>query len=289
MTASSRPPTNFSYAGPDDPWLKRFVIRTIERMTGQPFLKSLYDDHLTNPIPGESFWDSAVRRLRLNVIANEDRLFQLPRTGPLVVVANHPFGVLDGLIICHLIARVRSDFVILTNALLTQSEELKSYLLPIDFTETEEALAINLKSRATAKHHLMGGGCLVVFPAGGVSTTPRLWNRAATDAEWKKFTGRLIHQCKAQVVPVYFAGQNSRLFQIASHISLTLRLSLLFKEVRDRIGSDIHVRIGNVIDFEHLPDPGNRQSFMDQLRNMTYALGSELQYTGRRTNQPRKI
>jgi putative hemolysin len=289
MITRSRDPVNFSYAAPDDPWLKRFVIRTIERMTGQPFLKSLYDDHLINPVPGESFWDSAVRRLRLNIVTNEDRLHQLPQTGPLVVVANHPFGVVDGLIICHLVARVRSDFVVLTNSLLTQSEELKSYLLPIDFSETEEALAINLKSRAAAKHHLMGGGCLVVFPAGGVSTTPRPWNKTATDAEWKKFTGRLIQQCRAPVAPVYFAGQNSRLFQIASHISLTLRLSLLFKEVRDRIGSDIHVRIGEVIDFERLPDADNRQSFMDQLRSMTYALASELQNSSRRPNQPGKI
>jgi putative hemolysin len=286
MIMPYRSPVNFSYAAPDDPWFKRVVIRTIERMTGQPYLKSLYDDHFTNPVPGESFWDSAVRRLQLNVVTNEDRLHQLPRTGPLVVVANHPFGVVDGIIICYLVARIRRDFVILTNSLLTQSEELKPYLLPIDFAETEEALAINLRSRAAAKHHLMSGGCLVVFPAGGVSTTPRPWNRTATDAEWKKYTGRLIQQCKAAVVPVYFAGQNSRLFQIASHISLTLRLSLLFKEVRDRIGSDIHVRIGEVIDFERLPSTDNRQSFMDHLRSITYALGSELQNSRRRRNQP---
>lgn len=281
MIDSSRTPVNFSYADPGDPWLKRFVIRTVERMTGQPVLRSMYEDHLTNPVPGESFWDAAVRRLQLNVVVNEDLLLQLPRSGPLVVVANHPFGVVDGLTICKLIAHVRSDFMILTNALLTQSEELRSYLLPIDFNETDDALAVNLKSRAAAKHHLMAGGCLVVFPAGGVSTTPRPWNKIATDAEWKNFTGRLIHQCKAPVVPVYFAGQNSRLFQLASHISLTLRLSLLFKEVRDRIGSDIHVQIGEVIAFEQLPNDENRQSFMCQLRKMTYALSSELKRSGR--------
>ena len=65
----------------------------------------------------------------------------------------------------------------------------------------------------------MHGGCLVVFPAGGASTVPTVWHKRATDAEWKIFTGRLISQAKAPVAPVYFAGQNSRLFQIASHIS----------------------------------------------------------------------
>ena len=74
-------------------------------------------------------------------------------------------------------------------------------------------------------------------PAGGVSTTPRLWDRRAIDAEWKNLTARLISQAKAPVVPLFFAGQNSRLFQIASHMNQTLRLSLIFKEVSNRIGT----------------------------------------------------
>lgn len=270
-------PLNFSYAGPDDPWLKRFVIRAIERMTGQPYLKSLYDDFRLNPVPGESFWDSAVRRLQLNIIVNEDGLAKLPGSGPLVVVANHPYGVLDGVVISHLVARRRADFRVLTNEVLTRAEEIKPFLLPIDFAETEEALATNLKSRAAAKKHLMEGGCLIVFPAGGVSTTPKPWARQAVDAEWKKFTGRLIQQCKADVVPIFFAGQNSRLFQLASHVSMTLRLSLIFKEVYDRIGTDVTVRIGAVIPFAELAGVSDRKLFMDQLRMMTYALGNGIE------------
>lgn len=289
MTEQAQTSLNFSYADPTDPWIRRVIIRTIERMTGQPFLKSLYDDHIVNPVPGESFWDSAVRRLQLNIVTNEDGLFRIPQTGSLVVVANHPFGVLDGLVICHLISRVRTDFVVLTNALLTQAEELRPFLLPIDFSETREALSVNLNSRAAAKRHLISGGCLIVFPAGGVSTTPRPWNRTAIDAEWKKFTGRLIHQCRAPVVPVYFAGQNSRLFQLASHISLTLRLSLLFKEVHDRIGSDIHVQIGEAVPFENLPTTSDRRTFMDQLRSMTYSLGSELRNPDKIRNDTRMV
>ncbi len=154
----------------------------------------------------------------------------------------------------------------LTNEVLTRAEEIKPWLLPIDFAETEEALATNLKSRAAAKHHLMNGGCLIVFPAGGVSTTPTLWHRHATDAEWKKFTARLIAQCQAAVVPIFFAGQNSRLFQMASHVSMTLRLSLLFKEIRDRIGSEVHVRIGEVVPFAQISTMGDRQAVMNHLQ-----------------------
>jgi putative hemolysin len=264
---------DFSYAEPDDPRLKRFFIRVIERMSGQPYLKWLYEDHLANPLPGESFWDAAVRRLELKILCNEEELARWPREGSLIVVSNHPFGVLDGVVISHLVSRVREDFRVLTNAVLMRAEAVREFLLPIDFAETEEAVKTNLQSRAAAKAHLLGGGCLIIFPAGGVSTTPKPWNKRAVDAEWKTYTGRLISQAKAPVAPVFFAGQNSRMFQLASHVSLTLRLSLLFKEVHDRIGSEMHVRIGEAVAFESLPATGDRQAFMRHLREMTYRLG----------------
>ena len=280
---------DFSYAAPDDPRLKRFVIRLIERMTGQPYLKWLYDDHRDHPIEGETFWEAAVRRLELNVVYDEARLRALPKHGSVVVVSNHPFGVLDGIVLCYLISRVRPDFRVLINSVLYRAEEIRPFLLPIDFAETDEAVKTNLKSRAEAKNHLMKGGCLVVFPAGGVSTTPKFWDRRAVDAQWKTFTARLISQSKAPVVPVYFAGQNSRLFQLVSHISMTLRLSLLFKEVHDRIGSEVHVRIGDVMPYDRLRRFTDRYQFMDYLKRSTYALGLGLPNPPRsRVKRPRR-
>ncbi|MGH6890013.1 MAG: lysophospholipid acyltransferase family protein [Rhizomicrobium sp.] len=280
---------SFSYAEPDDPRLKRFFIRVIERMSGQPYLKWLYEDHLANPRPGESFWDAAVRRLELEIVTNKDALARWPREGPLIVVSNHPFGVLDGVVICHLVAQVREDFRVLTNSVLTRAEEIRKFLLPIDFTESEAAVKTNLQSRAAAKAHLLGGGCLIIFPAGGVSTTPTPWHRRAVDAEWKTFTGRLIAQAKAPVAPAFFAGQNSRIFQIASHISMTLRLSLLFKEVHDRIGSELHVRLGEPVPFDELPATGDRQAFMRHLRAMTYRLGEGVPQPAKsRVKRPRR-
>jgi putative hemolysin len=279
----------FSYAAPDDPRLKRFVIRLIERMTGQPYLKWIYEDNRANPVPGENFWSAAIRRLELKLSYNAQALASWPKSGPLVVVANHPFGVLDGLIICQIVAQVRGDFRVLTNAVLLRAEEVKTFLLPVDFGETDEALKTNLKTRAEAKNHLMKGGCLVIFPAGGVSTTPTIWHKRAVDTEWKNFTARMIGQAKAPVAPVYFDGQNSRLFQLASHVSMTLRLSLLFKEVRDKIGSEIRVRIGDLIPYERLAEINDRQSFMDHLRHRTYALGADMPRPSKqRVKRPRR-
>jgi putative hemolysin len=281
---------NFSYATEEDPRLKRLLIRLIERMTGQPYLKRLYDEHRTNPSPGENFWAASLRRLELKVACNEEALAALPRSGPLVIVANHPFGVLDGLIISYLTSKARDDFLVLTNSVLYQADEIRAHLLPIDFAETKEALGTNLKSRAAAKAHLIKGGCLVVFPAGGASTAPKPWSKRAVDAEWKNFTARLIVAAKAPVVPVYFAGQNSRLFQIASHISVTLRLSLFFKEVYDKIGSEIQVRIGDVIPYKEL-EKLDRTKLMEHLRKATYALGASLPHKrirGKRPSHARK-
>ncbi|MEJ1969296.1 MAG: lysophospholipid acyltransferase family protein [Rhizomicrobium sp.] len=289
MAESTADIDTFSYADPADPRLKRLFIRIVERVTGQPYLKWLYEDNRANPVPGEDFWDAAVRKLELHLKYNEEALGKWPKTGPLVVVANHPFGVLDGLLICHLVAKVRKDFRVLTNAVLLRAEEVKEFLLPVDFAETEEALKTNLRTRAEAKSHLMKGGCLVVFPAGGVSTTPTIWHKRAIDTEWKNLTARLIAQAKAPVAPVYFAGQNSRLFQIASHISMTLRLSLIFKEVHDRIGSDVHIRIGELIPYDRIAGINDRQSVMDRLKEITYSLGDGVPAKGRKTaKRPRR-
>ena len=124
-----------------------------------------------------------------------------------------------------------------------------------------------------------------MFPAGGASTAPKPWSKRAVDAEWKNFAARLIAAAKAPVVPIYFAGQNSRLFQIASHISMTLRLSLFFKEVYDKIGSEIHVRIGDVIPYDEL-DSLDRKKLMEHLRRKTYALGAAMPHKRIRGRRP---
>lgn len=263
-------PERFSYAAPGDALLKRFVIQLIERMTGQPRLKRLYEAYRAAPVP-EDIWQDALQRLQLKLVFDAAPLDSWPRTGPLVVICNHPFGVVDGLAICALTSRIRPDFRILTNALLTQDSAMRRHMLPVDFSGTATATRTNLRSRAEARDHLMQGGCLIVFPAGGVSTTPSLWHRRATDAAWGGLTAKLIVQSGASVAPVYFPGQNSRLFQIASHLHLTLRLALLFKEAHDRIGSTVHLYPGRVIAAADLPRLDGR-ALMDHLRRVTYGL-----------------
>jgi putative hemolysin len=162
---------------------------------------------------------------------------------------------------------------VLTNSILCRARELEPYLLPIDFAGTPAALATNLRSRADALSWLRAGGALVVLPGGAVATSPRMFARRAVDPEWKLFTAKAIARTGATVVPIFFEGQNSPLFQLASHVSLTLRLSLLFNEVRNKIGSVVAVRIGAPVPYAELGHLGDRRALADNPRRMTYALG----------------
>ncbi len=265
----------FSYATASDPPVKRGLIRLVEKATGQSELKRLYIENQRYPRPSESFWQAAVRSLALDVRFDAAALARVPKTGPVVFVANHPYGVLDGIVISWLVEKVRSDFVVLTNAVLMRAPEVRDFILPIDFSETEEAQRTNLASRAAARARLEEGGAVVVFPAGGVSTAPdRLGRKPAVDARWQPFVGQLIQRSRATVVPVWFGGQNSRLFQIASHVSLTLRLSLIFHEVKARIGADLPVAIGAPIGFAEIAAIRDRQALADDLRERAYALAA---------------
>ena len=111
----------FSYADASDPPVKRGLIRLVERATGQPKLKRMYLENQRHPRPGESFFGAAVRKLDLDVRYDADALDSIPKTGPVVIVANHPYGVLDGIVISWLVEKVRRDFVVLTNAVLTRA------------------------------------------------------------------------------------------------------------------------------------------------------------------------
>ena len=263
----------FSYATASDPPLKRGVIRLVEKATGQPKLRKMYLDNQRFPRPNENFFQAAVRKLKLDVRYDAAALAAFPKTGPVVVVANHPYGVLDGIVIAWLVSKVRSDFLVLTNAILMRAPEVKRYILPVDFSETEEALKTNLASRAAARKQLEKGGVVVVFPAGAVSTAPdKLGLKPAVDWRWQPFVSQLVQKSKAAVVPVWFSGQNSRLFQVASHVSYTLRISLIFHEVRARIGTALPVVIGAPIPFAELAAIKDRQALADTLRDRVYAL-----------------
>ena len=224
---------------------------------------------------GETFFEAAVRSLELDVRYDARALAAAPRTGPVVFVANHPYGVLDGIVTAWLVSKARPDFVVLTHIVLGRAPEAAGFILPVDFSGTAEAERTNLASRAAARAQLAKGGAVVVFPAGAISTAPdALGLKPAVDGRWQSFVSQLVQRSKATVIPIWFGGQNSRLFQIASHVSATLRLSLIFHEVKARIGATLPVVIGAPIPYASIAAIRDRQALADELRARVYALAS---------------
>jgi len=161
----------FTYSTSEQPLIQRTVIRAIETMGGRQTLKKLYDEHQTNPRQGESFFDAATRLLRLNIQYDESALERCPRSGSLVFIANHPYGVLDGITLAWLSTKVRPDTKVLANSVLCQAPEAHHNLLPVDFADTRGARETNVRSRLAAQSWLRQGHAVGIFPAGGVSTS----------------------------------------------------------------------------------------------------------------------
>lgn len=276
MTAISNPPltrARLSYSNPKDPLLKKVVIAAIELTTGRRKLERLYNEVRNLQLPPSEMWGTALQKLDIGMDFDAAQLTKVPKEGPVVFIANHPFGVVDGLILGHLVSRVRERFAILVNEVICKEDQLEDFLLPIDFQETKEAMQTNLRSRQETMARLKRGEALAIFPAGGVATSPKVFDKAQ-DLEWKRFTVKVIQQTQATVVPIFVHGQNSRLFQMASHISLPLRLSLLLNEIRNKMGKTVRINIGDPIPYETLSKATDRQGMLDYLRKITFDLGA---------------
>ena len=161
--------------------------------------------------------------------------------------------------------------------MLLRAPETKGNLLPIDFTGDKQALLTNLDTRKKARKHISDGGCIIIFPSGTVSTTLKFYQKKtkAFDCEWKKFTSRLIKQTDPNIIPINFPGTNSLAFQIFSHISLVLRSSLLFFEIKRRINSDVEVFVGESFKYSELEDDLSNDELADLLRTKTYLLDQD--------------
>ena len=246
------PPVHFSYSRKEHGLPQRLVIRLIERLTGQPRLERLYRAWAENPHPHENIFAAGLRLLNLRLDMDGAALAKIPRSGPVLFVANHPFGVVDGLAMGHLATRARADTLIMTHSLLCQPPEARDYLLPVDYGGTEEAQATTMATRRRAVNWLNLGHALVVFPGGSVATSQRPFRGPAVEYAWHPFVGKLARLPGVTVVPVYFHGQNSRAFQILSHTNYALRIALLFRESVRRMGTSVKVSMGEPITPEAL-------------------------------------
>jgi putative hemolysin len=250
----------------------RAMIRTMENLTGRIRLIKRAKGYERDVAEGRDFWEVMVERYGLSLDVVGGSLANVPRQGPLILIANHPYGILDGLMMGHILSQTRGDFRILAHQVFRKAEDLNRIILPISFDETKEAVQLNLQTRKTSLDYLGQGGAIGIFPGGTVSTAAKPFAQPL-DPGWRGFTARMVAKSNATVVPVFFDGHTSRLFQIASHLHYTLRMGLLIKEFGKRVDTSVGVVVGDPIGRDELDQyKGDTKSLMAFLRRKTYEL-----------------
>ena len=254
------------------PW-QSATIRAMEWATGKiPLLRMVRRFERMGPAEGQAFWTQALDIMGIDLLTPAEQIARIPRNGPVIIVANHPHGLVDGMVLAHLIGHVRQDYKILTRSLLTGVREVERFMIPVPFPHEQDAREQSLEMRARAMDHLRQNGVIVLFPSGVVASSETWWG-PAVEAPWNPFTAKMIQRSGATVVPVYFPGQNSRAYQIANRFSATVRQGLLIHEVVHACRRPQKPQVGLPIAPETVKDfAGGQREFVAWLRART--LGS---------------
>ncbi len=220
------------------------------------------------------FVDSILSQLKIKYHLPAEDLRNIPQDGPFIVIANHPYGGIDGLILMSLLLKARPDFKVMVNYMLQQFPEIETNIIAVDPFAKQDINGMNIKGMKNALHLLMNEVPVGIFPAGEVSAFK--WKKMrVSDKMWHPVVGKLITRSKVRVVPVYFSGNNSLLFNLLGMINPKLRTAKLPSELFNKTQT-IQVRIGKPISTQTLKLFKDNDQLMRFLRAKTYSLGSSL-------------
>jgi len=263
----------FTFASSEVNKFGQNFIKLAELCSGKLTLKKLYDQYLIENNPPENFWHDAIKKLKLNLVPHYHSNESIPHKGRLIVVANHAFGVADGVSLCSLISKFRYDYKMITHKVLRQAEAVRDKIIPIDFSSSKEAILNNIEARKSAEEYLNQDGVIVIFPSGQIATKHRLTKGfKADDGDWKQFTSKLAYRTNSPVLPMFFEGQNSQLFHIANKIGQVFRYSLMMYELKRKIGHTINLHVGSIISPQEVQKIGDLKEITKHLRRKTYEL-----------------
>ncbi len=246
-----------------DPLGKALGLERLERM---------YEEITAVHPGGREFIEAALLRLGVRVRCTEEDMALIPKDGPTIVVANHPMGSTEGLILAHLLTQVRDDVRILATGLAARIPAMQEYIIAVDSFGDSGAEKRNAKGLLKAMHWVRRGGLLVVFPAGAVARFN--WHRRrVTDLEWQPGVAHMVRRTGAKVLPVYIDGHTGPLFPIVGGIGSRVRAMMIARLTLGQRGHKIPVRIGHAFANSRLQDFPDDQSMTDYLRLRCFLLG----------------
>jgi putative hemolysin len=251
--------------------ISSLLSRPLEHLLGLRGCQAIYDrvKDLTDP---HRFMHEvlSVMKVRPEVAAPE--LTRIPTQGPAVVVANHPFGGIEGIMLADILLSVRRDVKIMANFLLQRIPQLKELTIPVDPFNRADSARINMAPIRAAQRWVKNGGMLLVFPAGEVSHF-NLSSCEISDKAWSTAVGRIVRHAQASVLPIFFQGHNGALFHAAGCIHPCLRTALLARELINKQAKTIAIKIGAPIPFRWLRRYTDDAKLVEHLRWRTYVLG----------------
>lgn len=258
------------------------ISAPLQRLLGVAEMNERYLDRracLPDTADAWNFWPAALRMWDIDFKVDAAELANIPATGPVMLVANHPFGFMDGLVLAALATRIRPDYRCLTNDFLGGIPELRNWIIGVNPFGDAKALRDNVSGMRKAMEWLKAGRVLATFPAGAVSHY-QVREGTVVDGAWHTNTARMIRRTQATVVPVYFEGGNSLLFQLSGLINGNIRTALLPREFITREDRTLKVRIGQPIPASRLIGQGDDAHMVDFLRTLTYGLARKPASTG---------
>ncbi len=255
--ASPSGPHLFPFRGLLEHLLPLERVRELYRRAQQPVNRSLMENVLSE--------------MEVEYKIADADLARVPAEGPVLVTANHPFGILDGAILGALLQRVRPDVKIVTNHLLAGIPELHEHCIFVDPFGKPESIARNRVALRKAIRWLENGGMLAMFPAGEVSHV-QLRHMEVSDSEWNPIVSRLIVKAGVPALPLFFRGSNSIPFQAMGLVHPRLRTAWLFHEFLHQRGRRVEVRVGNTISAETIRHARSPRAAAAYLRWRTYLL-----------------
>ncbi len=244
-------------------------------LTGFNRINKIYS-HISD-FKGIAFADSLISHLNVQCCYNPQDLEYIPKTGPVIVVANHPFGAIDGLIMLSMIGRIRPDVKVLTNFLLSYIPNLEEEFFPVNPFTNKPGLRSSLAGLKLAMGHLENGGVLVLFPSGEVSSNNNK-ERVVKDIAWQKSIIKLIQNAEVPVLPIFFSGQNSALFHFLGKIHPLLRTVRLPHELSNKKNRNIIIKIGAPVTVAAIKEYESADALGEYLYNRTYALEGDIDY-----------
>lgn len=258
----------------DDPYTRN-AIRAMEWLTGKvTILRRVREFERRGAATGQAFWRAALDVMGVDLLTPAEEIARIPATGPVVLVANHPHGLVDGMILADMIGRVRQDYRILTRRILTGIDEsAASYMIAVPFPHEQDSQGKMIAMRARAMEHLGQGGLIALFPSGVVASSDTMFG-PVIEREWNLFTAKMIRTSGATVVRVRFSGANTRAYQVANRIAATLRQGLLLHEIVHTLDKPQRPIIAPPLTPQdwagRMNDP---RAFMAWLRESTLAMG----------------